>query len=183
MALPPSQRAGHYLFPFILSESFRVLYDEVLSGKEPGFSRILTLQRLSLNWRAREKYKALRVQAQDNSDSRGTSTLKCQGLTSDVCHWHKVSNHACCCAPGVYTHISLPCNWWRLTRNRKYGIERKEWGKLKDWCLVLGPSGTFPRNKGGEMKNLKQGLYFVTSCTDMACCQSFPVTRDQWNCN
>lgn len=37
----------------------------------------------------------------------------------------------------------------------------------------------FPGTRFGEMKNLKQGLYFVTSCTDMACCQSFPVTRDQ----
>lgn len=37
--------------------------------------------------------------------------------------------------------------------------------------LSLVPFGSFPRNKGGETKNLKEGLYFVTSCTDMACCQ------------
>lgn len=45
-----------------------------------------------------------------------------------------------------------------------------------------------PRNKDGKMKNFKQGLYFVTSCADVAfdrehiISQSFPVTRNQCNC-
>lgn len=55
-------------------------------------------------------------------------------------------------------YISLPCNKWCLTRNRKYGMDGKERGKPKALMFGLGSlSALFPGTGVGKRKTSNKG--------------------------